>query len=64
MKKIELKVCPFCGGKAKMKEYSHTDGSKEYTVECALEFKFCPVIPISWPYDTEEEVAEVWNRRY
>lgn len=61
---INLKPCPFCGGKAKMKEHLHTDGSKEYTVECALEFKFCPVIPMSWAYDTEQEVADTWNKRY
>lgn len=55
----ELKPCPFCGGKAEIKSSADND----FWVECALEHRFCQVIPKTWSYETEQEAVEAWNKR-
>lgn len=55
----ELKPCPFCGGKAEI-----CPAGRRFRVECMLEKGACAVIPITWDYDTKEEAADAWNRRY
>ena len=52
---INLKPCPFCGGEAIL--LSNFRGA-EYFIECRV----CTVETA--PYDTEEEAAEAWNRRW
>lgn len=64
VKEINLKPCPFCGGQANMIKRSLFDGPKKYYVECGIEFGFCPVLPESQMYDTEQDAADAWNKRY
>lgn len=57
---IELKPCPFCGGKAFLAEYDYkfdTGYVPTYGVECTG----CNAA--IYDCDTEEEAAEAWNRR-
>ena len=51
-----LKPCPFCGRKAILRSWTHTDGIY-YTVECPK----CYVD--MGEYETIEEVTKAWNRR-
>ena len=51
---VELKPCPFCGGKAEMLNYS----SNEWLVECTK----CQGMVEKW-CKTEEEAIINWNRR-
>ena len=53
-KTVELKPCPFCGGKAIL--------NASHSVEC-VNACICPVIPRTWTYDTDEEGIEAWNHR-
>lgn len=64
MNETELRPCPFCGGKAELNDYMRNETEKQYTVECALQFRYCSVIPKTWGYDTAEEAIEAWNHRY
>ena len=54
--KDRLKKCPFCGGKAILKSWKHSDGNY-YTVECPK----CYVD--MGEYETVEEITKAWNRR-
>lgn len=55
----ELKPCPFCGRKAVLREKANIG---TYIVECTN--GNCPAsYMIGNDYETEEEAAEVWNRR-
>ncbi len=56
--KIELKPCPFCGGKAKMVVYTNYNDYNDYVVNCT---KCGASVPI-W-HETEKEAAQWWNRR-
>lgn len=67
---IELKPCPFCGGKAELdfahKNFPYTDRDGEartigyfYTVKCVDEICGC-VIGI---HEEPETAIEAWNRR-
>ena len=57
--KITLKPCPFCGGEAKAQTMTFWFGTFDrHTVVCPE----CNIM-IGW-YDSEEEAAEKWNRRY
>lgn len=52
MKKIELKPCPFCGGKAR--GFSH----------CSFNFIKCMTCKtVSGIYDTYKDAVAAWNRR-
>lgn len=55
---MDLRPCPFCGGNATMREYKFcpSDDSR-YWVNCDE----CGAEQPS--YQTEEEAAEMWNRR-
>lgn len=53
----ELKLCPFCGGNAKVVLLYDS-----YHVECDNPLD-CTVIPSTWGYGTEEEAIIAWNRR-
>ena len=53
-KTVELKPCPFCGGRAIL--------NASHSVECDNAC-ICPVIPRTWTYDTDEEAIEAWNHR-
>lgn len=53
---MELKPCPFCGGKAELNVYPF-DTRNEYQVEC--ENCFCQ----TYVYDTEQDAIEAWDRR-
>ncbi len=60
MSEIELKPCPFCGGKAKFalgEEYREEHKQANDWVEC----ESCGVETAY--FDTAEEAAEAWNRR-
>ena len=54
MKEVELKPCPFCGGKAEMLNYS----DNEWLVHCTV----CDGMVERWR-ETEHEAIEQWNRR-
>lgn len=58
---IELKPCPFCGGKAKLSNYiSETEPRVMFWVDCTL----CRVgTRISIGEDHREEPIAAWNRR-
>lgn len=55
---IELKPCPFCGGRAVMTEYPHLYVSSDYAVRC----KECDA-SIGFKFHTQKDAADVWNRR-
>lgn len=58
---IDLKPCPFCGGKASVIDHHNDDGS--VSVGCAddtcLGFS-----GLGWLYKTEAEAIKAWNTRY
>lgn len=56
---LELKPCPFCGGKAEI-QYGACDYNV-YQVVCHNEQDCCNAMN-GWS-DTPEEAAEQWNRR-
>ncbi len=56
---VELKPCPFCGGEAKMLDLRKAHLGVFYFVECRE--RKCQVK--TRYLCTEEEAAEVWNRR-
>lgn len=53
----ELKPCPFCGGEAKIRDYSHPDLDPEIDVFCTN----CG--GQTFVYETVGEAIEAWNRR-
>lgn len=53
----ELKPCPFCGGEAKIRDYSIQDLGPEIDVFCTN----CG--GQTFVYETEGEAIEAWNRR-
>lgn len=57
----ELKPCPFCGGKAVMHRSRHTNN--RFVVYCSNKDEKCKAEPCTNLFDTQEEAAEVWNRR-
>ena len=69
---VDLKSCPFCGGKASLAMGFSSDGFHEiitYTIVCTVcdIGIFLPHRPENerqWTaYKTAEEAAEAWNRR-
>jgi Lar family restriction alleviation protein len=66
----ELKVCPFCGGKAEIisfpvfdttggRIYSSETADKKYYVQC----KSCATQCGALEYDTPDKAITAWNRR-
>jgi len=59
---VELKPCPFCGGKALLEEFVVRKGF-EACIVCSDCMVYMPTIT----YDTQEEATEAvtkdWNRR-
>ena len=55
----ELKPCPFCGGRGEMIEHSFHNLPSSFGVVC----KRCRSQSSQW-YDTKEEAADGWNRRW
>ena len=58
---IDLKPCPFCGGKAVMisEPYTHN----RFMVGCKDSNNVCKCEPCTNLFDTPEKAAEAWNRR-
>lgn len=62
-KESELKPCPFCGGKAKVRSEDRKKG-KAYWVYCAEPIETgCDVRPVTCRFDTLKKAVEAWNRR-
>lgn len=65
---IELRDCPFCGGKARLIETNVGENSKDlrYSVGCSTKDCMCYVGPMSLGikvyYHTCKAAAEAWNR--
>ena len=55
---IELKKCPFCGGKARMEEHIFYGLPNSYGVKCCACFA-----KTNQFYDTPKEAVEAWNKR-
>lgn len=55
--KIELKPCPFCGGKAKLTH--DTDGMEIFFIECDQ----CQVCPKTGDFTELKQAIKAWNRR-
>lgn len=61
-KEIELKPCPFCGGKAELKRDSILAGPRAYVKckECGVETQR---VDISLDYAAYEVAKQIWNCR-
>ena len=70
MSQIRLKSCPFCGGKAELKNkrecYGHGENIEEHFVSCIIcgasgarisEYRFSPKVAIS-------KAIKFWNTRH
>lgn len=55
----ELKLCPFCGGKAILEKYQEFGGKNVYQVYCP---DATTQVRTKW-FHTEKEAVEAWNRR-
>lgn len=51
-----IKTCPCCGNEIKDIEIIDPWGNKTYKIECDCDL-------FTEPYDTKEELLDVWNRR-
>lgn len=65
----QLKPCPFCGGKAHIRKVTENAGCVHYETVCVL-CKDCGAQSVrkisDWYYGcycSDEEIAELWNRR-
>ncbi len=64
-----LKPCPFCGGKALIYDATRPDGYCRYSVtfvqcgECHAKTEERTCDGYYGDYCTDEEIAELWNRR-
>ena len=54
----DLKLCPFCGGKAVLTESVNT---QTFRVECMNSGCYCYKTLVSFP--DKEKAIEAWNRR-
>lgn len=55
----KLKPCPFYGGgRARIEPIGRYDGGEKFKVRCV------ECLAVSYGYDSPEEAAEEWNRRY
>jgi len=64
MKKLFLLPCPFCGAKPKFREREWS--SKNiifYDVHCKTDGCYMEE-GADWNFNTKEEVAKMWNKRF
>ncbi len=61
---IELKPCPFCGCYVDVWKHVYPNGESYYE-PFAWHQSWCALNTVLWcgDYETEEELAEHWNRR-
>lgn len=59
MGELELKRCPFCGGKAKLLKKNHREYKPTYYVRCT---SFTCLVETSQCHNKHEAVR-IWNRR-
>lgn len=52
---IKLKLCPFCGHEPGMYRYAANESYIIWCEKCGVKTDY---------YDTEEEAAIAWNKRY
>lgn len=57
----KLKPCPFCGGKAKLRETTYGNNCDAYVVWCGN--RDCEVSPTTKYRRWRKEAIEAWNRR-
>ena len=57
---VELKSCPFCGGKATLEKCVSNRFKGEYFVQCDNDS--CDINPTTQPYPKHEAIS-MWNRR-
>jgi Lar family restriction alleviation protein len=57
----ELKPCPFCGGKAMIRETTYGNNYDAYFVWCCN--KNCDIRPSTKYLRLRKDVIEAWNRR-
>lgn len=68
-KKIHLKHCPCCGGKAELQKSTRPDGGCHYSVvfvkctECGMQTRELISDGYYDEWHTPEEAAKLWNRR-
>ena len=62
MKALDLKPCPFCGGKASVFRVILEDGTPRYEVDC--ENIDCEISACTSLHATRQEAADVWNKRW
>lgn len=62
-----LKLCPFCGGKAEL-QYDGGNGNRESVGMSFVRCKNCGAIgqkfEVSRKYSSDEKAIEAWNSRY
>lgn len=69
MNEVKLKNCPFCGGKATIEIKSCNDGYCSYHVKyiicenCGIQTREKVCDGYYHLYCSDEEIAEIWNRR-
>lgn len=61
--KIELKPCPFCGGKAKFVKNTYGDNTGNASVRCTVCGARTPNYEKSLDWCAINEAADTWNRR-
>lgn len=57
---VQLKPCPFCGGRARMLPWVNTLHKQAALIECCVDG--CPPAPSVYG-ETPERAAEAWNTR-
>lgn len=56
----DLKLCPFCGGKA---ELHHTNGEMLCYVKCTICGAETGIVKAALEYCANDKAIEAWNRR-
>ena len=62
-KRVVLKPCPFCGGKAKIVTNGEIPKSKYYFVDVLCEDMNCRGCSSCLEYKTKRQAISAWNRR-
>ena len=62
IEEIELKPCPFCGGKAEIKKIMDLPRACEWLYVVYCHFHDCPAKP-SVCFETLDGAVAAWNRR-